>query len=126
MSSSSEIVLAFDLYGTILSTASIAEALAEHLGKEKAAEVAATWRTLQLEYTWRLNSMGESSASYMLCGRENGSFDNGAMHENQEDDTRFEQHLPKHSLSTLRTLTTRNLKPHTNNPTQNNTSPSQP
>ena len=55
------IVLAFDLYGTILSTSSIASELAKHFGEEKAAAVAATWRTLQLEYTWRLNSMGASA-----------------------------------------------------------------
>ncbi|KAI4149645.1 MAG: hypothetical protein LQ340_004528, partial [Diploschistes diacapsis] len=52
-----DIVLAFDLYGTILSTSSTAKELAKHFGEEKAAQVAATWRTLQLEYTWRLNSM---------------------------------------------------------------------
>ncbi|MCJ1332630.1 hypothetical protein MMC10_009323 [Thelotrema lepadinum] len=54
-----EIVLAFDLYGTILSTSSIASELAKHVGEDKAAQVAATWRTLQLEYTWRLNSMAQ-------------------------------------------------------------------
>ena len=54
---STKLVLAFDLYGTLLSTASIAKALAKHLGDDEGAAVAATWRTLQLEYTWRLNSM---------------------------------------------------------------------
>jgi 2-haloacid dehalogenase len=55
----SKIVVAFDLYGTLLSTASIAEALAEHFGEEKAASIAALWRRYQLEYTWRLNSMSK-------------------------------------------------------------------
>ncbi|MCJ1356234.1 MAG: hypothetical protein MMC33_006228 [Icmadophila ericetorum] len=57
MSSQETIVVAFDLYGTLLSTASIAEELAKHFGKEKAQEVATLWRRYQLEYTWRLNSM---------------------------------------------------------------------
>lgn len=51
------ILLAFDLYGTLLSTESIAKQLSEHFGPEKAALVAATWRKYQLEYTWRYNSM---------------------------------------------------------------------
>ncbi|PVH95401.1 haloacid dehalogenase [Periconia macrospinosa] len=52
-----EIVLAFDVYGTLLSTESIAQSLGEHIGQDKAASVAAEWRRLQLEYTWRCNSM---------------------------------------------------------------------
>ncbi|KIW74790.1 haloacid dehalogenase, type II [Fonsecaea pedrosoi CBS 271.37] len=51
------IVVAFDLYGTLLSTESIAKELASHFGQEKAASIAAVWRKYQLEYTWRLNSM---------------------------------------------------------------------
>ncbi len=58
MSSNKTIVVAFDLYGTLLSTESIAKKLAEHFGQEKADTLAATWRKYQLEYTWRLNSMG--------------------------------------------------------------------
>ncbi|KAF2835963.1 haloacid dehalogenase, partial [Patellaria atrata CBS 101060] len=50
-------VLAFDAYGTLLSTESIAKKLANHLGEEKAKTIATTWRKYQLEYTWRLNSM---------------------------------------------------------------------
>ncbi|QIX00526.1 hypothetical protein AMS68_006043 [Peltaster fructicola] len=50
-------ILAFDAYGTLLSTESIAKKLAEHFGEEKAKSVAASWRKFQLEYTWRLNSM---------------------------------------------------------------------
>ncbi|KIW28506.1 haloacid dehalogenase, type II [Cladophialophora immunda] len=52
-----EVVVAFDLYGTLLSTESIAKELASHFGQEKAASIAAVWRKYQLEYTWRLNSM---------------------------------------------------------------------
>lgn len=58
MASNEKIVIAFDLYGTLLSTESIAKELGEQFGQEKAATIAATWRKYQLEYTWRLNSMG--------------------------------------------------------------------
>jgi 2-haloacid dehalogenase len=52
------VVVAFDLYGTLLSTESIAVALEKYCGKDDAPQVAALWRRYQLEYTWRLNSMG--------------------------------------------------------------------
>jgi 2-haloacid dehalogenase len=58
MSSKKQIILAFDAYGTLLSTESIAKELASHFGKEKAGTIAQEWRKYQLEYTWRLNSMG--------------------------------------------------------------------
>lgn len=56
----SKIVIAFDLYGTILSTESIAKDLATHLNisRSKAQAVAAKWRQYQLEYTWRISAMG--------------------------------------------------------------------
>lgn len=57
MSSDTKIVVAFDLYGTLLSTGSIADELSKHFGKEKAESLAELWRRYQLEYTWRLNSM---------------------------------------------------------------------
>ncbi|KAI9685420.1 MAG: hypothetical protein M1822_004551 [Bathelium mastoideum] len=57
MSANHDIVVAFDLYGTLLSTESIAKKLAEHYGQDKATTIAAAWRKHQLEYTWRLNSM---------------------------------------------------------------------
>ncbi|KAJ5364280.1 uncharacterized protein N7496_009993 [Penicillium cataractarum] len=50
-------VVAFDLYGTLLSTDSIAKELANHFGAAKAQAISALWRRYQLEYTWRLNSM---------------------------------------------------------------------
>jgi 2-haloacid dehalogenase len=52
-------VIAFDLYGTILSTESIAEILAKHFGKEASSSLAAAWRRYQLEYTWRITCMGK-------------------------------------------------------------------
>ncbi|KAJ3955951.1 hypothetical protein N0V92_007498 [Colletotrichum tropicale] len=53
-----KVVIAFDLYGTLLSTESIATELAQLYGEESAKELAAQWRRYQLEYTWRINSMG--------------------------------------------------------------------
>lgn len=53
-------VIAFDLYGTLLSTASVAEELTKMYGEEKAKTIAAQARRYQLEYTWRINSMGKS------------------------------------------------------------------
>ncbi|KAM3498980.1 hypothetical protein MY10362_007740 [Beauveria mimosiformis] len=52
-----ETIIAFDLYGTLLSTESIATELAKLYGNETAKTLAARARTLQLEYTWRGNSM---------------------------------------------------------------------
>ena len=60
---SNNIVIAFDLYGTLLSTESIAKELAHHFGEEKANSIAALWRRFQLEYTWRMNSMGNLNIS---------------------------------------------------------------
>ncbi|KAI1742821.1 haloacid dehalogenase [Xylaria scruposa] len=56
---SKKVVIAFDLYGTLLSTESIATELAKIYGEEKAQSLAAVWRRYQLEYTWRINSMGQ-------------------------------------------------------------------
>ncbi|KAL4909566.1 hypothetical protein BDW74DRAFT_146804 [Aspergillus multicolor] len=50
-------ILAFDLYGTLLSTESIAKELESHF-PDKAQSISSLWRRYQLEYTWRLNSMG--------------------------------------------------------------------
>ena len=52
-----KIVVAFDVYGTLLSTESMAQKLASHFGQKRADKIAALWRKIQLEYTWRLNSM---------------------------------------------------------------------
>jgi 2-haloacid dehalogenase len=66
MAPSKEIVLAFDAYGTLLSTESIATQLGEHFRKEEAKSIAAKWRLYQLEYTWRLNSMSTIFKSYSI------------------------------------------------------------
>ena len=58
MAANDNIIIAFDLYGTLLSTESIAKELSTHFGKDTAASLAGLWRRYQLEYTWRLNSMG--------------------------------------------------------------------
>ncbi|KAI0071686.1 haloacid dehalogenase [Panus rudis PR-1116 ss-1] len=52
--------LAFDIYGTLLNTTSIASVIKTVLpiDEEKASALSSRWRTYQLEYTWRLNSMG--------------------------------------------------------------------
>ncbi|KAK2744413.1 hypothetical protein FQN57_004310 [Myotisia sp. PD_48] len=59
-----ETILAFDLYGTLLSTESIAQQLGELFDREKGNSIALLWRRYQLEYTWRLNSMGEYDSFY--------------------------------------------------------------
>ncbi|KAH8096771.1 haloacid dehalogenase [Cristinia sonorae] len=53
-------VLAFDVYGTLLDTSSISTDIRTllHLDQEKADQLSLLWRRYQLEYTWRLNSMG--------------------------------------------------------------------
>ncbi|KAK0749850.1 HAD-like domain-containing protein [Schizothecium vesticola] len=51
-------IIAFDLYGTLLSTESIAGELAKLFGHDASKPLAALWRRYQLEYTWRINSMG--------------------------------------------------------------------
>ena len=55
----SKTVIAFDLYGTLLSTESVAKELAKIYGDDKAQSLATQWRWYQLEYTWRINSMGQ-------------------------------------------------------------------
>lgn len=52
-------VIAFDLYDTLLSTASISKHLADFIPSETAEPLALLWRRYQLEYTWRLNSLGK-------------------------------------------------------------------
>ncbi|KAJ5947180.1 hypothetical protein N7466_000195 [Penicillium verhagenii] len=54
---SDKIVVAFDMYGTLLSTDSIVRQLDTHVGPTQASSISALWRRYQLEYTWRLNSM---------------------------------------------------------------------
>lgn len=56
---SHRIAVAFDVYGTLISTASISETLAVvlEISVEKADSLSAQWRTLQLEYSWRITCM---------------------------------------------------------------------
>lgn len=49
MSTDENVVIAFDLYGTLLSTESIAKELASHFGDEKAASIATLWRRYVLQ-----------------------------------------------------------------------------
>ena len=55
----SKTTVAFDLFGTILSTESIWQEISKFAGDDKAKTIAALARRYQLEYTWRSNSMGE-------------------------------------------------------------------
>lgn len=57
----SRTIIAFDLYGTLLSTASVAGELKKLYGDEAAKAIATKARTYQLEYTWRVNSMQGAS-----------------------------------------------------------------
>lgn len=61
------IIIAFDLYGTLLSTSSITSDLAStlHISNDKADDLATKWRQYQLEYTWRLAAMGGSTPPYV-------------------------------------------------------------
>jgi 2-haloacid dehalogenase len=67
MASNEQVVLAFDAYGTLLSTESISKQLAEHSNEDTAAKVSQQWRRYQLEYTWRLNSMSMVLLLDYLC-----------------------------------------------------------
>lgn len=58
-----QIVVAFDLYGTLLSTTSIANRLEKQFGQQAQA-ISTLMRRYQLEYTWRLNSMGMLTDAY--------------------------------------------------------------
>ncbi|KAJ6141417.1 hypothetical protein N7470_009807 [Penicillium chermesinum] len=54
---SGKTVIAFDVYGTLLSTESISSKLEAYFERTKAQSISALWRRYQLEYTWRLNCM---------------------------------------------------------------------
>lgn len=59
-------IIAFDLYGTILSTDSIVKELAGLFGDEKAKTIATQARRYQLEYSWRISTMGESYSGLLV------------------------------------------------------------
>lgn len=70
MESHGEIIIAFELYGTLLSIESVARKLADHiLEKAQAIALTATWRKYQLEYISRLNSMGNFYTHGFLLSR---------------------------------------------------------
>jgi 2-haloacid dehalogenase len=52
------LIVAFDMFGTLADTASVADELAPACG-ERADDVAAAWRTRQLEYMFRVTAMGQ-------------------------------------------------------------------
>lgn len=65
-----KLIIAFDLYGTLLDTASISTDLSTILGPTllpapKADELAAKWRQYQLEYTWRISTQQSSDHTYI-------------------------------------------------------------
>ena len=51
-------LVAFDMFGTLADTASVARELAPSCG-DQAAQVARTWRDRQLEYMFRVTAMGQ-------------------------------------------------------------------
>ncbi|KAL4896522.1 HAD-like domain-containing protein [Aspergillus ambiguus] len=53
-------VIAFDIYGTLLSYESISSELEIHFDRDKSRLIAQLWRRYQLEYTWRLVTMGSN------------------------------------------------------------------
>ena len=61
-------VLAFDVYGTLVDTAGVAAQLARHLG-EQAPAVAELWRGKQLEYSFRRGLM-RNYRSFATCTRQ--------------------------------------------------------
>lgn len=61
MTSKNDIIIAFDFYGTLVNTNSVIDQLSEEFGRN-AAEISSRWRRYQLEYTWRLNSMGRQES----------------------------------------------------------------
>lgn len=58
-------IAAFDVYGTVLSTESIVNSLKKRFDSAKAQSISTLWRRYQLEYTWRLNSMGKLPAFFV-------------------------------------------------------------
>ncbi|OJJ47536.1 hypothetical protein ASPZODRAFT_63075 [Penicilliopsis zonata CBS 506.65] len=81
-------VVAFDLYGTLLSTESVAAQLEQHFGRDQAQSISALWRRYQLEYTWRLNSMGvyESFSDVTRNSLRHALAENGQQLERREID----------------------------------------
>lgn len=49
--SPNQVIVAFDLYGTLLDTGSIVKQLQQHFDPSKARSIATSWRRHQNEYT---------------------------------------------------------------------------
>ena len=74
-----KIVLAFDVYGTLVDTAGVRSALAAEIGElglaaeigegELAAKIAARWREKQLEYSFR-RALMRAYADFSICARD--------------------------------------------------------
>ena len=74
-----KIVLAFDVYGTLVDTAGVRRALAAEIGElglaaeigegELAAKLAARWREKQLEYSFR-RALMRAYADFSICARD--------------------------------------------------------
>ncbi len=60
--------LAFDVYGTLINTAGVVDALRPHLG-ERAAAFSSRWREKQLEYSFRRGLMG-AYRDFSICTRD--------------------------------------------------------
>jgi len=55
----SRVLFAFDVYGTLFDTSSILKTVSKYVdGPKLAQDITSDWRMYQLEYSWRLNSMG--------------------------------------------------------------------
>ncbi len=62
------ITLAFDVYGTLIDTNGV-ESLLKKFIKEKAREFSATWRSKQLEYSFRRGHM-QNYVSFAICTKQ--------------------------------------------------------
>lgn len=73
MASDKKTIIAFDLYDTLLSTASISKRLSDFIAPETAEALALLWRRYQLEYTWRLNGLGKKKPKPYLAQQDRES-----------------------------------------------------
>lgn len=62
------IVLAFDIYGTLINPHGVVDELTRHVG-ERAQEFSGIWRDKQLEYTFRRGLMGRYE-NFVVCTRQ--------------------------------------------------------
>ena len=62
------VVLAFDIYGTLIDTHGVVDELARHIG-DRAPEFSRIWREKQLEYTWRKGLMRRYE-NFAVCTRQ--------------------------------------------------------